>query len=233
MARPLTPGQLDGELGSGEWSRYTFTEPGESGGSASTGMEIYTQSVTTESGVSGTITIATDGQGNIFEFATAQGEGTGSGEGYTLPESGTYPSGGVGGFSFTSFGSDDMSVFTNVCDDVTFTSNTIKDITSAFTGAEATGAFGMIDRGLGIYSFGKDMADGMDKQLTLADLLNAPNGWLSSPCAQKLSPAYRQNMQQQIDQFIKDVRDAEAWNMVVTGGNYILEPEVSSDWSAR
>ncbi len=227
MARPLTPGQLDGELGSGEWSRYTFTEPGESGGSASTGMEIYTQSVTTESGVSGTITIATDGQGNIFEFATAQGEGTGSGEGYTLPDSGTYPSGGtgsggVGGFSFTSFGSDGMSVFTNVCDDVTFTSNTIKDITSAFTGAEATGGFGMIDRGLGIYSFGKDMADGMDKQLTLADLLNAPNGWLSSPCAQKLSPAYRQNMQRQIDQFIKDVRDAEAWNMVVTGGNYIL-----------
>ena len=29
MTRPLTQEQLQGELGSGEWSRYAFTEPGE------------------------------------------------------------------------------------------------------------------------------------------------------------------------------------------------------------
>ena len=221
MTRPLSQTELTTELGSGDWSRYTFTEP-----DGSTGLEVYTQTVTTgggagEGGVTGTITIATDGQTTV-EFATAQGTGTGSG-GVTLPDSGTIPSGGGGsGFSFTNFGSDGMNVFTNICGDVTAGSGLIKDITAAVTGAEATGVFGPLEKGLGAFTFAKDMMDGMSSQLTLADLLNAPNKWLSSRCAQKLSSEFRENMQRQIDYFIKDVRDAEGWNMAVTGANYIL-----------
>ena len=225
MTRPLTPQQLDGELGRGEWSRYAFTEPGDPGSGEATGMEVYTQSVTTESGVQASITIATDGSTTV-EFVTAQGTGTGTNP-YTLPDSGTYPSGGtssggVGGFSFTTFESDGMSVFSNVCGDVTTGSNTIKDITAAVTGAEATGLFKPLEQGLGAYSFTKDMMDGVSNEITLMDLLNAPNKWLSSPCAQKLTPQFRTNMQNQINNFIKDVRDAEGWNMAVTGANYVL-----------
>ena len=225
MTRPLTPQQLDGELGRGEWSRYAFTEPGDPGSGETTGMEVYTQSVTTDSGVQASITIATDGSTTV-EFVTAQGTGTGTNP-YTLPDSGTYPSGGttsggVGGFSFTTFESDGMSVFSNVCGDVTTGSNTIKDITAAVTGAEATGLFKPLEQGLGAYSFTKDMMDGVGNEITLMDLLNAPNKWLSSPCAQKLTPQFRTNMQNQINNFIKDVRDAEGWNMAVTGANYVL-----------
>ena len=222
MTRPLTQEQLQGELGSGDWSRYTFTEP-----NGDTGLEVYTQTVTTGGGagegdVSGTITIATDGNTTV-EFATAQGTGTGSG-GVTLPPSSDHyqPSGGGSGFSFTNFGSDGMNVFTNICGDVTAGSGLIKDITAAVTGAEATGVFAPLEKGLGAFTFAKDMMDGMSSQLTLADLLNAPNKWLSSRCAQKLSPEFRANMKRQIDYFIKDVRDAEGWNMAVTGANYIL-----------
>ena len=224
MTRPLTPQQLDGELGSGEWSRYAFTEPGDPGSGETTGMEVYTQSVTTDSGVQATITIATDGNTTV-EFAMAQGTGTGTNP-YTLPESGTYSTGsglaGSGGFSFTTFESDGMSVFSNFCGDVTTGSNTIKDITAAVTGAEATGLFKPLEQGLGAYSFTKDMMDGVSNEITLMDLLNAPNKWLSSPCAQKLSDSFRTNMQNQINNFIKDVRDAEGWNMAVTGANYVL-----------
>lgn len=224
MTRPLTQGQLQGELGSGEWSRYAFTEPGEIGSGEITGMEVYTQSVTTESGVQASITIATDGSSTV-EFVTAQGTGTGTNP-YTLPESGTYSTGsglaGSGGFSFTTFESDGMSVFSNFCGDVTTGSNTIKDITAAVTGAEATGLFKPLEQGLGAYSFTKDMMDGVSNEITLMDLLNAPNSWLSSPCAQKLTPQFRTNMQNQINNFIKDVRDAEGWNMAVTGANYVL-----------
>lgn len=224
MTRPLSQQELTTELGSGDWSRYTFTEP-----DGSTGLEVYTQTVTTgggagEGGVSGTITIATDGDTTV-EFATAQGTGTGTNP-YTLPESGTYPSGGgangVGGFSFTTFESDGMSVFSNFCGDVTTGSNTIKDITAAITGAEATGIFKPLEQGLGVYSFTKDMMDGVGNEITLMDLLNAPNSWLSSRCAQKLSDDFRTNMQNQIEHFIRDVRDAEGWNMAVTGANYVL-----------
>ena len=224
MTRPLSQQELTTELGSGDWSRYTFTEP-----DGSTGLEVYTQTVTTgggagEGGVSGTITIATDGDTTV-EFATAQGTGTGTNP-YTLPESGTYPSGGgangVGGFSFTTFESDGMSVFSNFCGDVTTGSNTIKDITAAITGAEATGIFKPLEQGLGVYSFTKDMMDGVGNEITLMDLLNAPNSWLSSRCAQKLSDDFRTNMQNQINHFIRDVRDAEGWNMAVTGANYVL-----------
>ena len=225
MTRPLTQEQLQGELGSGEWSRYAFTEPGEIGSSGeATGMEVYTQSVTTESGVQASITIATDGNTTV-EFAMAQGTGTGTNP-YTLPESGTYSTGsglaGSGGFSFTTFESDGMSVFSNFCGDVTTGSNTIKDITAAVTGTEATGLFKPLEQGLGAYSFTKDMMDGVSNEITLMDLLNAPNSWLSSPCAQKLTPQFRTNMQNQINNFIKDVRDAEGWNMAVTGANYVL-----------
>ena len=224
MTRPLTQEQLQGELGSGDWSRYTFTEPGEIGSSETTGMEVYTQSVTTESGVQASITIATDGTSTV-EFVTAQGTGTGTNP-YTLPDSGTYSTGsglaGSGGFSFTTFESDGMSVFSNFCGDVTTGSNTIKDITAAVTGAEATGLFKPLEQGLGAYSFTKDMMDGVSNEITLMDLLNAPNKWLSSPCAQKLSDSFRTNMRNQIDNFIKDVRDAEGWNMAVTGANYVL-----------
>lgn len=225
MTRELSSTELTTELGSGEWSRYAFTEPGEIGSGEATGMEVYTQSVTTESGVQASITIATDGNTTV-EFAMAQGTGTGTNP-YTLPESGTYPSGGtssggVGGFSFTTFESDGMSVFSNVCGDVTTGSNTIKDITAAVTGAEATGLFKPLEQGLGAYSFTKDMMDGVSNEITLMDLLNAPNKWLSSPCAQKLSNGFRTNMQNQINNFIKDVRDAEGWNMAVTGANYVL-----------
>ena len=224
MTRPLSPTELTTELGSGsgDWSRYTFTEP-----NGDTGLEVYTQTVTTgggagEGGVSGTITIATDGVTTV-EFATAQGTGTGSG-GFNLPESSDHyqPSGGGSGFSFTNFGSDGMNVFTNICGDVTAGSGLIKDITAAVTGAEATGVFSPLEKGLGAFTFAKDMMDGMSSQLTLADLLNAPNKWLSSRCAQKLSPEFRANMQRQINYFIQDVRDAEGWNMAVTGTNYIL-----------
>ena len=225
MTRPLNQEQLHGELGSGEWSRYAFTEPGEIGSSGeTTGMEVYTQSVTTESGVQASITIATNGEATV-EFVTAQGTGTGTNS-YPLPDSGTYSTGnglaGSSGFSFTNFGSDNMSVFTTVCDDVTAGSNAIKDITSAVTGAEAAGFFKPLEQGLGVYSFGKDMMDGMNNELTLANLLNAPNSWLSSPCAQKLTPQFRENMQREINNFIKNVRDAEGWNMAVTGANYVL-----------
>ena len=221
MARELSRTELTTELGRGDWSRYTFTEPGESGSGETTGLEIYTQSVSTGSGVEGTITIATDGQTTV-EFATAQGTGTGSGEGYTLPPSDTLSSCTEGGFSFTTFESDGMSVFTNVCGDVAAGSGLVKDITSLVTGAEASGVFAPLERGLGAYTFAKDMMDGMSNQLTLADLLNAPRKWLSSPCAQKLPQAFRDSMQRQIDNFIKDVRDAEGWNMTVTGANYLL-----------
>ena len=225
MTRELSSTELTTELGSGEWSRYAFTEPGDPGSGETTGMEVYTQSVTTDSGVQASITIATDGNTTV-EFAMAQGTGTGTNP-YTLPDSGTYPSGGtssggVGGFSFTTFESDGMSVFSNVCGDVTTGSNTIKDITAAVTGAEATGLFKPLEQGLGAYSFTKDMMDGVSNEITLMDLLNAPNKWLSSPCAQKLTPQFRTNMQNQINNFIKDVRDAEGWNMAVTGANYVL-----------
>ena len=222
MTRELSSTELTTELGNGEWSRYAFTEPGEIGSGETTGMEVYTQSVTTDSRVQASITIATDGK-NTVEFATAQGTGTGSGD-YTLPPSSDnyQPSGSSSAFSFTNFGSDNMSVFTTVCDDVTAGSNAIKDITAAVTGAEAAGLFKPLEQGLGVYSFGKDMMDGMNNELTLANLLNAPNSWLSSPCAQKLTPQFRTNMQNQINNFIKDVRDAEGWNMAVTGANYVL-----------
>lgn len=224
MTRPLSQPELTTELGSGSgnWSRYTFTEP-----NGDTGLEVYTQTVTTgggagEGGVTGTITIATDGDTTV-EFATAQGTGTGSG-GVTLPPSSDHyqPSGGGSGFSFTNFGSDGMNVFTNICGDVTAGSGLIKDITAAVTEAEAAGVFGPLEKGLGAFTFAKDMMDGMSSQLTLADLLNAPNKWLSSRCAQKLAPEFRENMRRQIDYFIQDVRDAEGWNMAVTGANYIL-----------
>ena len=236
MTRPLTTEQLQGELGSGEWSRYTFTEPGETGGATggetggvtggeTTGIEIYTQGVSTEGGVDATITIATNGETTV-EFVTAQAEGTGTnlGSDFTLPASGSYSSGecGSGYFSFTNFESDGMSVFSNICGDVTFGSTTIKDITSAVSGAEASGFFAPLERGLGAYSFAKDMMDGMSNQLTLTDLLNAPNTWLTSSCAQKLPANFRTNMQNQINQLVKDVRDAEGWNMVTTGANYVL-----------
>ena len=223
MTRPLNQEQLQGELGSGEWSRYAFTEPGDPGSGETTGMEVYTQSVTTESGVQASITIATDGNTTV-EFAMAQGTGTGS-QGF-LPPSDVSGTGsglaGSGGFSFTNFASDNMSVFSNFCGDVTTGSNTIKDITAAVTGAEATGLFKPLEQGLGAYSFTKDMMDGVSNEITLMDLLNAPNSWLSSPCAQKLTPQFRTNMLNQINNFIKDVRDAEGWNMAVTGANYVL-----------
>ena len=238
FTRPLTIEQLQGELGGGEgWSRITFTEPGSTGSGTgswggggdnwTTGLEIYTTEFTTDSGVSGTITITRTGTGEdtqIFEtgFATARGTGTGGGQPAELPTSGTIDPGVSGRdlFSFTNFeGPTDMEVFSNWCDDT----NAGAGITGSLLeilGMEGAGGFGWkLLGGVGnVLGASKSINDGLKYSSDLSSLHTRTLDLLNSPCAQKLSSGVRNSLQSQIERFSDMAIEAMAWNAATTLG---------------
>ena len=238
FTRPLTEAQFEGELGGGEgWTRLTFTGPGETGGVTSwggageggtTGLEIYTTEFTTGSGVDGTLTITRIGEGDdagIYEtgFATAQGTGDGSGTPATLPESGTINPGDTGGsgewFSFTNFeGPSDMEVFTNFCDDLNAQSGIAGSLLE-FAGMEgAVGGWELFGGVVNIVGAGKSMYDGLSNDASLQELHASTMSLLDSPCAQKLQPNVRNNLQSQLNRFNDMAVEAMQWNTIVTLG---------------
>lgn len=239
FTRPLTQAQFEGELGGGEgWTRLTFTEPGETGGVTSwggageggtTGLEIYATEFTTDSGVSGTLTITRIGEGDnagIYEtgFATAQGTGTGGGTPTSLPESCTVNPGdatfGSGEwFSFTNFeGPSDMEVFTNFCDDLNAQSGIAGSLLE-FAGMEGVGGGWDVFGGVvNIVGAGKSMYDGLSNDASLQELHASTMSLLDSPCAQKLTPTVRNNLQSQLNRFNDMAVEAMQWNTIVTLG---------------
>ena len=236
FTRPLTEAQFEGELGGGEgWTRLTFTEPGETGSwggageGGETGLEIYATEFTTSSGVDGTLTITRIGEGDdagIYEtgFATAQGTGTGSGTPTSLPESCTVNPGdatfGSGEwFSFTNFeGPSDMEVFTNFCDDVNAQSGIAGSLLE-FAGMEGVGGGWDVFGGVvNIVGAGKSMYDGLSNDASLQELHASTMSLLNSPCAQKLNPNVRANLQSQLDRFNDMAVEAMQWNTIVTLG---------------
>ena len=229
FTRPLTQEQFEGELGGGEgWTRLTFTEPGETGGwgglgeGGETGLEIYATEFTTDSGVSGTLTI-TRTESGITEtgFATARGTGTGTAE--PLPESGTINPGDTGGsgewFSFTNFeGPSDMEVFTNFCDDLNAQSGIAGSLLE-FAGMEgAVGGWELFGGVVNIVGAGKSMYDGLSNDASLQELHASTMSLLDSPCAQKLTPTVRNNLQSQLNRFNDMAVEAMQWNTIVTLG---------------
>lgn len=232
FTRPLTEAQFEGELGGGEgWTRLTFTEPGETGGvtgwggageGGTTGLEIYATEFTTASGVDGTLTI-TRTESGITEtgFATARGTGTGTAE--PLPPSGTVDPGETGGsgewFSFTNFeGPSEMEVFTNFCDDVNAQSGIAGSLLE-FAGMEGVGGGWDVFGGVvNIIGAGKSMYDGLSNDASLQELHASTMSLLNSPCAQKLSPNVRNNLQSQLDRFNDMAVEAMQWNTIVTLG---------------
>lgn len=233
FTRPLTEAQFEGELGGGDgWTRLTFTEPGETGSwggageGGTTGLEIYTTEFTTDSGVSGTLTITRIGEGDsagIYETGFATARGTGNGTATPLPESGTIDPGDTGGsgewFSFTNFeGPSDMEVFTNFCDDL----NAGAGITGSlleFAGMEgAVGGWELFGGVVNIVGAGKSMYDGLSNDASLQELHASTMSLLNSPCAQKLNPNVRANLQSQLDRFNDMATEAMQWNTIVTLG---------------
>lgn len=232
FTRPLTEAQFEGELGGGEgWTRLTFTEPGETGGvtgwggageGGTTGLEIYATEFTTASGVDGTLTI-TRTESGITEtgFATARGTGTGTAE--PLPPSGTVDPGETGGsgewFSFTNFeGPSEMEVFTNFCDDVNAQSGIAGSLLE-FAGMEGVvGGWDVFGGVVNIIGAGKSMYDGLSNDASLQELHASTMSLLNSPCAQKLSPNVRNNLQSQLDRFNDMAVEAMQWNTIVTLG---------------
>ena len=235
FTRPLTEAQFEGELGGGEgWTRLTFTEPGETGWGGvgeggTTGLEIYTTEFTTDSGVDGTLTITRIGEGDsasIYEtgFATAQGTGTGGGTPTDLPESCTVNPGdatfGSGEwFSFTNFeGPSDMEVFTNFCDDLNAQSGIAGSLLE-FAGMEgAVGGWELFGGVVNIVGAGKSMYDGLSNDASLQELHASTMSLLDSPCAQKLQPNVRNNLQSQLNRFNDMAVEAMQWNTIVTLG---------------
>ncbi len=238
FTRPLTEAQFEGELGGGEgWTRLTFTEPGETGSVTSwggageggtTGLEIYTTEFTTDSGVSGTLTITRIGEGDsagIYEtgFATARGTGASGGTPTELPTSGTINPGDTGGsgewFSFTNFeGPSEMEVFTNFCDDVNAQSGIAGSLLE-FAGMEGVGGGWDVFGGVvNIVGAGKSMYDGLSNDASLQELHASTMSLLNSPCAQKLNPNVRANLQSQLDRFNDMAVEAMQWNTIVTLG---------------
>ena len=238
FTRPLTEAQFEGELGGGEgWTRLTFTEPGETGGVTSwgglgeggkTGLEIYATEFTTDSGVDGTLTITRIGEGDsagIYEtgFATAQGTGPSGGTPTDLPPSGTVDPGETGGsgewFSFTNFeGPSDMEVFTNFCDDLNAQSGIAGSLLE-FAGMEgAVGGWELFGGVVNIVGAGKSMYDGLSNDASLQELHASTMSLLNSPCAQKLNPNVRANLQSQLDRFNDMAVEAMQWNTIVTLG---------------
>ena len=238
FTRPLTEAQFEGELGGGEgWTRLTFTEPGETGGvtgwgglgeGGETGLEIYATEFTTDSGVDGTLTITRIGEGDsagIYEtgFATAQGTGPNGGTPTDLPTSGTVNPGDTGGsgewFSFTNFeGPSDMEVFTNFCDDLNAQSGIAGSLLE-FAGMEGVGGGWDVFGGVvNIVGAGKSMYDGLSNDASLQELHASTMSLLNSPCAQKLSPNVRNNLQSQLNRFNDMAVEAMQWNTIVTLG---------------
>ena len=239
FTRPLTEAQFEGELGGGEgWTRLTFVEPGETGAGGTgwggageggtTGLEIYATEFTTDSGVDGTLTITRIGEGDgaaIYEtgFATAQGTGTGGGQPDSLPASGTINPGDTGGsgewFSFTNFeGPSDMEVFTNFCDDLNAQSGIAGSLLE-FAGMEgAVGGWELFGGVVNIVGAGKSMYDGLSNDASLQELHASTMSLLNSPCAQKLSPNVRNNLQSQLNRFNDMAVEAMQWNTIVTLG---------------
>lgn len=237
FTRPLTQGQFEGELGGGEgWTRLTFTEPGETSGGwggagagGEIGLEIYTTEFTTGSGVDGTLTITRIGEGDgaaIYEtgFATAQGTGTSGGTPTELPASGTINPGdatfGSGEwFSFTNFeGPSDMEVFTNFCDDVNAQSGIAGSLLQIAGMEGAVGGWELFGGVVNIVGAGKSMYDGLSNDASLQELHASTMSLLDSPCAQKLQPNVRANLQSQLDRFNDMAVEAMQWNTIVTLG---------------
>lgn len=232
FTRPLTEAQFEGELGGGEgWTRLTFTEPGETGGwggageGGETGLEIYATEFTTDSGVDGTLTITRTEGGGITEtgFATAQGTGPSGGTPTELPTSGTINPGDTGGsgewFSFTNFeGPSDMEVFTNFCDDLNAQSGIAGSLLE-FAGMEgAVGGWELFGGVVNIVGAGKSMYDGLSNDASLQELHASTMSLLDSPCAQKLQPNVRNNLQSQLNRFNDMAVEAMQWNTIVTLG---------------
>ena len=235
FTRPLTQEQFEGELGGGEgWTRLTFTEPGETGGVTSwggageggeTGLEIYATEFTTDSGVDGTLTITRTEGGGITEtgFATAQGTGPSGDTPTELPTSGTINPGDTGGsgewFSFTNFeGPSDMEVFTNFCDDLNAQSGIAGSLLE-FAGMEgAVGGWELFGGVVNIVGAGKSMYDGLSNDASLQELHASTMSLLDSPCAQKLQPNVRNNLQSQLNRFNDMAVEAMQWNTIVTLG---------------
>lgn len=237
FTRPLTEAQFEGELdGGGDWTRLTFVEPGETGGETSwgglgeggeTGLEIYTTEFTTGSGVDGTLTITRIGEGDgaaIYEtgFATAQGTGTGTPT--TLPESCTVNPGdtifGSGEwFSFTNFeGPSDMEVFTNWCDDTNAGAGITGSLLQIAGMEGAVGGWELFGGVVNIVGAGKSMYDGLSNDASLQELHASTMSLLNSPCAQKLTPTVRNNLQSQLNRFNDMAVEAMQWNTIVTLG---------------
>lgn len=235
FTRPLTQEEFEGELGGGEgWTRLTFTEPGETSGGwgglgegGEIGLEIYTTEFTTGSGVDGTLTITRIGEGDgaaIYEtgFATAQGTGTG-GQPDSLPTSGTVDPGESFGsgewFSFTNFeGPSDMEVFTNFCDDVNAQSGIAGSLLQIAGMEGAVGGWELFGGVVNIVGAGKSMYDGLSNDASLQELHASTMSLLDSPCAQKLQPNVRANLQSQLDRFNDMAVEAMQWNTIVTLG---------------
>ena len=236
FTRPLTPQQLDGELGGGDgWTRLTFVEPGEdstgwggTGEGGTTGLEIYTTEFTTDSGVTGTITIARIGTGDdarIIETgtATARGTGTGGGTPTSLPESDTINPGDAGGqnlFSFTTFrGPSDMEVFTNWCDD-TGAAAGITGSLLEILGMEGAGGAWNVLGGIGnVLGAVKSFSDGIANSMSLSELHAATLQLLSSRCAQKLPSGVYNSLDSQIRNFSEMAIEAMAWNGATSMGS--------------
>ena len=235
FTRPLTPQQLDGELGGGDgWTRLTFVEPGENGGwggtgeGGTTGLEIYTTEFTTDSGVTGTITIARIGTGDDAQIietgtATARGTGTGGGTPTSLPESDTINPGDAGGqnlFSFTTFrGPSDMEVFTNWCDD-TGAAAGITGSLLEILGMEGAGGAWNVLGGIGnVLGAAKSFSDGISNSMSLSELHAATLQLLSSRCAQKLPSGVYNSLDSQIRNFSEMAIEAMAWNAATSMGN--------------
>ena len=237
FTRPLTQEQFEGELGGGEgWTRLTFTEPGETSGGwggagagGEIGLEIYTTEFTTGSGVDGTLTITRIGEGDgaaIYEtgFATAQGTGTSGGTPTSLPESCTVNPGdatfGSGEwFSFTNFeGPSDMEVFTNFCDDVNAQSGIAGSLLQIAGMEGAVGGWELFGGVVNIVGAGKSIYDGLSNDASLQELHASTMSLLNSPCAQKLTPNVRANLQSQLDRFNDMAVEAMQWNTIVTLG---------------
>ena len=233
FTRPLTEAQFEGELGGGEgWTRLTFTEPGETGGVTSwggageggtTGLEIYATEFTTDSGVSGTLTITRTEDGGITETGFATAQGTGSGTPTSLPESCTVNPGESFGsgewFSFTNFeGPSDMEVFTNWCDDTNAGAGITGSLLEIAGMEGAVGGWELFGGVVNIVGAGKSMYDGLSNDASLQELHASTMSLLNSPCAQKLSPNVRNNLQSQLNRFNDMAVEAMQWNTIVTLG---------------
>ena len=233
FTRPLTIEQLQGELGGGDgWTRLTFVEPGENGGwggtgtDGTTGAEIYTTEFTTDSGVTGTITIARIGTGDdaqIIETGTATARGTGTGTPAPLPPSGTIDPGDAGGqnlFSFTTFRSPSgLEVFTNFCDD-TGAAAGITGSLLEILGMEGAGGAWNVLGGIGnVLGAAKSFSDGISNSMSLSELHAATLQLLSSRCAQKLPSGVYNSLDSQIRNFSEMAIEAMAWNAATSMGN--------------